>query len=149
MGRITHQHSAGGVVIKGVIDDPYVLLIKPSGRDRWQLPKGHIDAGESAENAAMREVREEGGVDARVLAPLEPIRFFYQMSGKRFVKTVDFFLMSYESGSVDDHDDEVDEACWFALDEARSKLTFESEQRSLSEAAAIYSRSNATARAER
>lgn len=148
MGRITHQHSAGGVVIKGAVNDPYVLLIKPSGRDRWQLPKGHIDAGESAEKAALREVREEGGVDARVLAPLEPIRFFYQMSGKRFVKTVDFFLMSYASGSVDDHDDEVDEACWFALEEAHSTLTFESEQRSLAEAAAIFARSNADGPAE-
>lgn len=126
--RFVHQHSAGGVVVK--VDDKrsYVLLIKPRGRNRWQLPKGAIDPGETAEIAAVREVREEGGVTADAVDTLAPIKFFYQMNGKKYVKTVDFFLMEYRSGSALDHDDEVDDARWFPLEQAIKTLSFESER---------------------
>ena len=130
MGKTIPQHSAGGVVFRCSEDGRGmdVLLIQPAGRDRWQLPKGHIDDGETAETAAVREVREEGGVDARILGALEPIRFFFQMGGQRYVKTVRFFAMAYESGSEQDHDREVDEARWVSTAEATGLLTFESEQ---------------------
>lgn len=123
-----HQHSAGGVVVK--LDDrrSYVLLIKPHNRNRWQLPKGTIDSGETSEVAAAREVREEGGVTADVLERLSPIKFFYQMNGKKYIKTVDFYLMMYRSGSPIDHDDEVDDARWFPAQQALATLTFESER---------------------
>jgi 8-oxo-dGTP diphosphatase len=129
-----HQHSAGGVVVK--LDDKrtYVLLIKPHGRNRWQLPKGAIDPGETPRSAALREVREEGGVTADALDALHPIKFFYQMNGKKYVKTVDFFLMKYRSGSALDHDKEVDEARWFPLEQAVKTLTFESEKDVVSQA---------------
>ncbi len=112
----------------------YVLLIKPHGRNRWQLPKGAIDPGETPRSAAVREVREEGGVIADAVEALRPIKFFYQMNGKKYVKTVDFFLMKYRSGSALDHDEEVDEARWFPLEQAVKTLTFESEKDVVSQA---------------
>ncbi len=136
MGRRIRQDSAGGVVVDGDRRAPAILLIKPQGRNRWQLPKGTIDAGEGAAEAAVREVREEGGVDATVIAPLAPITFFYQMHGRRFLKQVEFFLMQYRSGSPTEHDSEVDDAQWYPLPEALERLTFESEREVVREAMA-------------
>jgi 8-oxo-dGTP pyrophosphatase MutT (NUDIX family) len=147
VGRIVHEHSAGGVVIRGRGAGGEVLLIKPAGRDRWQLPKGLIDAGEHAAAAAIREVREEDGVHASVVAPLEPIRFFYQMHGKRIRKRVDFFVMSFDSGSEANHDEEVSEARWVPLREAVDMLTFRSEQDTVS--SAIHYLDQAAARSDR
>jgi 8-oxo-dGTP pyrophosphatase MutT (NUDIX family) len=109
------------------------LAIKPAHRDRWQLPKGRIDHGESPERAALREVREEGGVEARIVHELGPINFLYQMNGKRYAKTVDFYLMQYEAGDPADHDDEVDEARWVPL-AASGTLTFPTERKLLERA---------------
>lgn len=109
------QHSAGGVVVRSGEAGSDFLAIKPAHRDGWRLPKGTIDPGETPQQAAVREVREEGGVDATIIAELQPIQFFYQSGGRRYVKTVDFYLMSYDSGSPDDHDHEVQEARWFPL----------------------------------
>jgi len=128
MSAIVAQHSAGGVVARRLSGTTEVLLIKPAGRERWQLPKGMVEAGEPAEVAAVREVREEGGVEARVVTKLAPVRFFYQMGRQKFVKTVSFFLMEYESGSPSDHDDEVEDARWFPADEALTAITFDSER---------------------
>lgn len=121
------QHSAGGVVIRHAGREAEFLSIMPAHRDWWQLPKGTIDAGEEPRGAALREVREEGGVDAEILADLGPIKFFYQRGPRRFVKTVDFFLMRYTGGDPANHDHEVSEARWFPLDQPEI-LAFESER---------------------
>ncbi len=121
------QHSAGGVVVRGDRGESEFLAIKPAHRDRWQLPKGTIDRGETSRQAAVREVREEGGVHARIVSDLGPIQFFYQTGGQRFAKTVDFYLMTYESGDPADHDHEVQEARWFPLRDAAT-LTFPTER---------------------
>lgn len=123
----TQQHSAGGVVTRAGSRGTEFLAIKPAHRDRWQLPKGTIDRGETSPQAAVREVREEGGVDGRILADLGPIRFFYQIGGRRFAKTVDFYLMAYEGGDPRDHDHEVQEARWFPMQEV-SRLAFPTER---------------------
>lgn len=128
MPRYIYEHSAGGVIVKREGDELLVLLIKPANRDYWQLPKGGIDPGESIEGAAVREVTEETGVEASILTDLEPITFFYQRHGQKYMKTVDFFLMDYQSGSLENHDHEVDEARWFHPEEASATLTFESER---------------------
>lgn len=109
-------------------DEAEFLAIKPAHRDRWQLPKGTIDPGETPPQTAVREVREEGGVVARIVADLGPISFFYQMQGRRYAKTVDFYLMAYESGSPADHDHEVQEARWFPLAQG-SRLAFPTERK--------------------
>lgn len=132
------QHSAGGVVIRPSGGGHEFLAIKPAHRDRWQLPKGTIDPGETPAVTAVREVREEGGVDARIVADLGPIRFWYQMDGRHFVKTVDFFLMTYLAGNPDDHDHEVQDARWFSLDAAQ-QLAFRDERAVVHRAGAVLS----------
>ncbi len=92
------------------------------------LPKGHVDPGETAEQAALREVREEAGVDAELVGPLGDVRYFYQRDGRRIFKRVRFFLFAYRSGSPDDHDDEVEEAHWMPLAEAAHALSYTGER---------------------
>lgn len=120
------QRSAGGIVLR----DGSMLLISLKGGSRWQLPKGRIEAGESAEQAAVREVEEETGVAGTPLLPLERIEYWFVERGRRIHKTVDFFLLSYRSGSTADYDPrEVDGAGWFPVAEALERLSFDNERR--------------------
>jgi 8-oxo-dGTP pyrophosphatase MutT (NUDIX family) len=124
---LIRQHSAGGVVVRPEKEPREYLAIQPAHRDGWRLPKGTIDRGETPQEAAVREVREEGGVTGKILAELGPIKFVYQMNGKRYLKTVDFYLMAYVAGDPKDHDHEVQDARWFRLaDDAR--LAFPTER---------------------
>ncbi|MBX3297558.1 MAG: NUDIX hydrolase [Acidobacteria bacterium] len=99
---------------------------------RWQLPKGIIDPGETPEQAALREVREEAGIECELVEPIETIEYWFvdSRSGTqvRIHKFVHFYLMRYVSGDVADHDHEVAEARWFPVDEAISTLAFDSEK---------------------
>ncbi len=92
------------------------------------LPKGHPEKGESSQEAALREVREEAGVDARVLGRLGEVRYHYQRGGRRIAKRVDFFLLEHTGGSPDDHDHEVEVARWMALADAAQQLTYDGER---------------------
>ncbi|HVS01818.1 MAG TPA: NUDIX hydrolase [Thermoanaerobaculia bacterium] len=123
--RSRNHHSAGGLVVRG----EEVLLIAPR-RGRWQLPKGRIEPGEQAAEAAVREVREETGVAGRVVATLPSIEYFYLAPGGiRIAKLVDYYLMDYEDGSASDHDPrEVEEARWFPWERALSALTYDNER---------------------
>jgi 8-oxo-dGTP pyrophosphatase MutT (NUDIX family) len=122
--------SAGGVVMKDADGVPCILLIKPApyvgskGIRKFSFPKGWVgDHGkESHEEAALREVREEGGVKARILADLGTIRYFFSFRGDNIAKTVHFFLMEYVSGDPKHHDHEVEEAVFVPLEEARGLL---------------------------
>ena len=76
-----------------------------------------MEAGETPEQVAAREVREETGVVANVIEPLGDVRYTYRRGGRRVRKTVHFFLCEYVEGSTADHDHEVDDARWIALDE--------------------------------
>ena len=134
------QRSAGGVAFRRVGERVEVVIVRVGTPGRWQLPKGIVDAGESPEVAALRETREEGGVDAELVAPLETIEYWYvgddagsPESGQarervRFHKFVHFFLLAYQSGDPADHDWEVTEARWATLDEALALLAFRSER---------------------
>jgi 8-oxo-dGTP pyrophosphatase MutT (NUDIX family) len=121
--------SAGGVVVR----DGEVLVIVPTrrgaqGQKVLALPKGHVDPGETPEQTAAREVREETGVEAELVEQLGEVRYFYQRAGVRVFKRVRFFLFAYRGGSVEDHDDEVEEARWMPLEEAMSALSYEGER---------------------
>ena len=123
--RVQHHYSAGGLVVRG----EEVLLIAPRA-GRWQLPKGHVERGEAPADAAVREVREETGVTARVLAPLPSIDYTYEVEGRvRVHKRVDYYLMAYVEGSETDCDPrEVIAARWYPWDEALAQLSFENER---------------------
>ena len=126
---VASEYSAGGVVVR----DGRCVVIVPTrraadGRKVLVLPKGHPAAGESAADAAIREVREEAGVEARLVEKLGDIRYWYMRGGRRISKVVSFFLLEYVAGEVSDHDHEVEHARWIALDEAARRLTYKAER---------------------
>jgi 8-oxo-dGTP pyrophosphatase MutT (NUDIX family) len=92
------------------------------------LPKGHPEEGESPVDAALREVREEAGVDARLVEPLGDVRYWYTRDRRRIAKVVSFFLLQYVGGEVEDHDFEVERASWMALEDAARELTYAGER---------------------
>jgi 8-oxo-dGTP pyrophosphatase MutT (NUDIX family) len=115
------ETSYGGVVIR----DDDVLVIQPTGRQRVVgLPKGGPNPGETPEQTAAREVREETGITAAVREPLGDVTYWYRRGGRRVFKTVHFFLFDFVSGSTSDHDHEVDDARWMPLAEARTALSY-------------------------
>ena len=119
------EESYGGVVLRG--DE--VLVITPTGRPQVAtLPKGGPQVGESPQDTAAREVREETGVEARVVERLGDVRYRYRRGGVRVFKTVGFYLCDYVSGDTADHDHEVEEARWMPLQQARTGLTYPGER---------------------
>lgn len=132
------QISAGGVVFRRRDAGVEVALISVGEQSRWQLPKGLVGRVETPEQAALREVREETGLTCERVAPLETIEYWYFSKGGgarvRFHKRVHFFLMSYVSGDVADHDDEVNEARWIEIEEAAGMLAFSGEKKVLKQA---------------
>src|SRR5688572_13904626 len=118
------ETSYGGVALRG--ED--VLVITPAGKRVTALPKGGADGGESGEQTAAREVREETGVNVAVREPLGDVQYWYRRGGRRVFKTVHFYLCDYVSGSTADHDHEVDDARWIPLVEARTTLSFPGER---------------------
>jgi 8-oxo-dGTP pyrophosphatase MutT (NUDIX family) len=123
------EFSAGGVVVRG----GRCIVIVPArraanGSKVLALPKGHPDGAESAADAALREVREETGVEATLVEKLGDIRYWYMRGGRRISKVVSFFLLDYVSGELDDHDHEVEQAEWMALEDAARALTYKGER---------------------
>ena len=137
--KIRMEISAGGVVYRRRKGRVEVCLISTQGGSAWQLPKGLIERGEQPEAAAEREVQEETGLRGRLLQRLDRIEYWYvwEDSGgrTRVHKLVYFFLFRYTTGSTRDHDDEVDDARWFPIDEAQRTLSFENERHVLELAA--------------
>lgn len=135
------QVSAGGVAFRRAAEGYEVAIVSVGSPARWQLPKGIVDPGETPEVAALREVREEAGIEATVVAPLKTVEYWYVgHRGKdrvRFHKFVHFFLMEYQSGQLDDHDHEVNEARWVTLAEAQEMLAFKGERQAVEEAASL------------
>jgi len=98
------------------------------------LPKGHVDGEETPAEAARREVREEGGVDAELVDDLGEVRYHYRRGGRLIHKRVRFFLFDYVSGSPADHDHEIAEARWMPIEQAGSALTYQGEREMIAEA---------------
>jgi 8-oxo-dGTP pyrophosphatase MutT (NUDIX family) len=125
---LIREFSAGGVVVRRFHGRPFVAAVRIKGGTVLALPKGHIDEGESAAEAAAREVREEAGVEATLVEKLGDVRYWYQRDGERVLKVVSFFLFRYRSGSVRNHDHEVDSAEWVPLEEAPRLLAYRGER---------------------
>jgi 8-oxo-dGTP pyrophosphatase MutT (NUDIX family) len=130
---VKDQVSAGGVVFRGDKGAVEVVICSVGGQDRWQLPKGLVEAGEKPEIAAVREAREEAGVESEIVQHLETIEYWYAgLEGGervRFHKQVHFYLLRYLAGDTADHDWEVNEARWVPIDDATKQLAFDNERR--------------------
>jgi 8-oxo-dGTP pyrophosphatase MutT (NUDIX family) len=110
-----------------------VIVIVPVKRDSQRrrvlaLPKGHLDEGETPEEAATREVAEETGVTAELVDKLGDVEYSYDRRGRRREKRVAFYLFEYRSGSLEDHDHEIEVARWMPLEEAANALSYPGEQ---------------------
>ncbi len=138
---VREQVSAGGVVFRGEKDRIEVVIVSVGGQSRWQLPKGLVEKGEKPEITAVREAREEAGVDSEIVQHLETIEYWYAgLDGGervRFHKHVHFYLLRYVGGDTGDHDWEVNEARWIPIEEASRQLTFDSERRVMERAAQL------------
>lgn len=126
------QVSAGGVVYRRVDERTEVIVVLVVPEMRWQLPKGVIDDGETKEQAALREVREEAGVTCEIVDFLDTSEYWFTVKRDdelmRCHKFVHFFLMKYLAGDVNDHDHEVDEARWVEIETAIDMFKFDSDR---------------------
>lgn len=131
--------SAGGLVYRVEEGTTHVILISRLGGKVWCLPKGHVEGRETLEQAAVREVKEETGVEANVVQKLGDVQYAYydKWEKKKIFKTVYFFLLLYRAGHVENHDREVDEARWFSIHEALSFLSYASEKQVFQEAVKV------------
>ncbi len=122
--------SYGGVLVRGEVQagTAEMAAIVPRGKAALALPKGGANEGESGAQTAAREVREETGLTGRLRQELGDVTYWYRRSGRSIRKTVRFYLFDYVSGSTDDHDHEVTEVRWIALQEAAARLTYPGER---------------------
>lgn len=107
------------------------------GRLLWSLPKGHIENGETAEQAAIREVAEETGIEAMVIAALGSIDYWFVTEDRRVHKTVHHFLLRALGGELSDADVEVTEVAWVPLLELQQRLAYPDERRLVRRATAL------------
>jgi 8-oxo-dGTP pyrophosphatase MutT (NUDIX family) len=131
--------SAGGVVYRRAENDIAIALASRRtrrGQLAWGLPKGGIEPDEDERGAAVREVREETGLEAEIEADLGQIRYFYVWEGVRVRKAVHFFLMRATGGDVTLHDHEMEDVRWFPLAAALRKAAYKGEREILERAAA-------------
>ncbi len=125
------EHSSGGAVITFRDGRPLVAMIATRGGSRWGLPKGAVSKGETSEQAALREVQEETGILADIIAPLDTIEYFFRAGDTLIRKRVDFYLMQYVGGKLTPQLTEVDDVEWVELSEAIRRASFESEKKLL------------------
>jgi 8-oxo-dGTP pyrophosphatase MutT (NUDIX family) len=122
-----------------------MAAIRPAGKPEglWALPKGRIDAGESGEATALREVAEETGARGRSLGKLGDVKYWFNWRGERIFKVVSFFLVRYEAGKLGDITEafrhEVAEVRWLPLEEAPRLLAYKGEQEMAEKALAFIS----------
>ena len=151
------EFSAGGVVVKkdpshsassgqagsgqGVVQ---VLLCQHSQHHGWVFPKGIIGdtkENEGKEETAVREVKEECGVDGKIVQTLTPVTYWYQWEGEKRKKTVYYFLMDYLGGDITKHDDEMENVEWLPVADVASRLTYPSDKKVWEEAMELIANS--------
>jgi 8-oxo-dGTP pyrophosphatase MutT (NUDIX family) len=126
-----NEVSAGGVVYRRT--DAGVEIALAARRTRrgelaWGLAKGGVEEDEASEDAAVREVLEETGLEAEIESSLGTIRYFYVWEGVRVRKAVHFFLMRATGGDVSRHDHEMEDVRWFPLAAAIGKAAYRGER---------------------
>ncbi|MBI2600504.1 NUDIX domain-containing protein [Candidatus Daviesbacteria bacterium] len=129
------EFSAGGIVFN---DKGQVLVTQHSQNKHWSFPKGWIDQGEPSKEAALREVREEGGVITEIVDKVGYSKYVYTLNGEKIFKVVTYFLMKYQSGDIADHDWEVSDIGWFESEDALKKLSFSQDKELFKKALKMY-----------
>src|SRR5215207_3162264 len=125
--RRVEETSAGGLVVDRAAAPQVAAVIgrhDRNGRLRWSLPKGHVEAGETAEDAAIREVEEETGIRGRLLAPLGTIDYWFVANDRRIHKTVHHCLLEAFSGELSDDDIEVEQVAWVPIADLPGRLAY-------------------------
>lgn len=138
--KTQHRTSAGGVMVRHSAEGPEVLLASRRTRKGelvWGLPKGLVEEGESAEDAALREVREETGHSGTIREPLGEVSYWFVWDGARIRKTVHFFLMDHNGEPPGKRDQEMEEVRWYPLTEAAEIAGFKSEKQILRKAEGV------------
>jgi len=126
--RSARATSAGGVVHRTVDGETEILLVHRRIPVLWALPKGTPDSGETIEETALRETREETGIEVEIEASLSSIRYFFVRGTTRFQKTVHFFLMRPIGGDIELHDGEFDDVRWAPVGEALALMNHATER---------------------
>jgi 8-oxo-dGTP pyrophosphatase MutT (NUDIX family) len=122
--KVRTSTAAGGVVTRGAGDDLEVVLTGRTSDGTWVFPKGTPDAGESIEETALREVREETGLDVSIVTAIGVTDYWFAVPGERVHKFVHFFLMRANGGDVSLHDQEYDDVRWVTAGDARRMLSY-------------------------
>lgn len=142
---VSNEISAGGIAIRIEDGIAYAACIgrrNRAGRLEWCLPKGHLEAGETPQQAAVREVAEETGIDAEIIQPLGTIDYWFTGDDRRVHKVVHHFLLEAQSGDITtakDPDQEAEEARWIPVARLSSELAFPNERKMAQAAAALLS----------
>jgi 8-oxo-dGTP pyrophosphatase MutT (NUDIX family) len=130
------QFSAGGVVYKkqAISDkkqEAYILVSQHSQHHGWVFPKGligdHVER-EGKEETALREVKEETGIEGKILRALNPVTYWFVLEGEKVRKTVYYFLMEYVKGDIVKHDDEMENVEWLPKEKVEKRLTYKSDK---------------------
>lgn len=128
---VKNETSAGGIVYKKENNHLYILVSQHSGHHGWVFPKGIVGdekKEETKEEAAVREVKEETGIEGRILASLPPITYFYRLEGETIRKSVFYFLMEFVSGDFSQHSWEMEKVEWEPLEKVEERLTYKSDK---------------------
>ncbi|MFH1061351.1 MAG: NUDIX hydrolase [Candidatus Omnitrophota bacterium] len=131
MDKTKQEISAGAVVFEFINALPEIVIYSRRNATQWCLPKGKIEQGETAQQAAIREVQEETGLQGKIIEHLEDIYYQYKDEKRELLieKTVHFFLMKKQTEISQQYDPEVESVEWLTIDKALEKLSFESERR--------------------
>ncbi|ASR38798.1 NUDIX hydrolase [Prauserella marina] len=133
------ETSAGGLVVDPERQNAVLIgRLDRQGKLLWSLPKGHIEDGETTEQTAMREVKEETGITAHVLQPLGTIDYWFVAERRRVHKTVHHFVLEASGGELSDEDVEVTEVAWVPLSELERKLAYADERKLVRKAREIF-----------
>lgn len=133
------EWSAGGVVLRSNhYGGTEVLIIQHKAHDTWGFPKGWVEPGESAEEAALREVEEETGVRAEIVRALEPTRYTIRRKSRERNKVVSWFLMQAIGTGQQTHAHEVRAVEWMEAEQGRTQLTYDLDRALLDSAVRLY-----------
>ena len=147
--RTVREVSSGGIIYRHRRGLTEIALIRV--RDRWCLPKGQVEPGETLQDTALREVREETGLEGKVVTKLGDLTYWYSNTTKegepvRIFKRVYFFLIRFLKGNMDEHDTEVDEVSWVPIKQATRRLVYPTERKMMRKALKILEEQKSQAR---